>query len=237
MRRGALNLQELYHIWLEHYGPQGWWPIKSSINGVNQSGYHPGDYSFPRNSREQLEILLGAVLTQNTSWRNVSMVLGELIQENLLDAKKLRNLTQEELSLKIRSAGYHRQKAKKLHILLDFLKNGNFLQGTVPSREALLSCWGIGPETADSMRLYAYGQKEFVIDRYTSRILFRIGFRPKEDSYQGWKDFALSQLPETLECYQEFHGLILAHAKAHCGAKAKCKNCPVLRVYACQSHR
>jgi len=222
-----LNLLELNHLWLEHYGPQGWWPVKSSSEGVNQSGYHPGDYSFPRNSREQLEILLGAVLTQNTSWRNVSTVLGQLIQEDLLDAEKLRHLSQEELSLKIRSAGYHRQKAKKLHILLDFLKEGSYLQGNVPSREALLSCWGIGPETADSMRLYAYRQEEFVIDRYTSRILSRIGFRPEDDSYQGWKDFAKSQLPETLECYQEFHGLILAHAKAHCGAKTKCAHCPV----------
>lgn len=222
-----MTLQELYLLWLDYYGPQGWWPVKSARDGVNASGYHPGNFSFPRTPRERLEILLGALLTQNTSWRNVSMVLKQMIDKDLLAPEKLRSLSQEELAQLIRSAGYHRQKAKKLHILLDFLSEGDYLQGAIPSRESLLGCWGIGPETADSMRLYAYAQKEFVIDRYTSRILSRLGFQPEKDTYQAWKDFAVSHLPDTLECYQEFHGLILAHAKAHCGAKAQCSRCPV----------
>jgi len=220
-----MTLEQLYQQWLDHYGPQGWWPVKSSTRGVNASGYHPGDYSFPRNSRERLEILLGAILTQNTSWRNVSMVMQSLIEEGILHHQRLQEFSSQELAEKIRSAGYHNQKARKIGILLEFLKQQGYPGEKTPPREELLNLWGIGPETADSMRLYAYGEKEMVIDLYTRRILTRLGFQVEKDSYESWKDFCIGHLPEELEVYQEFHGLVLAHAKACCGSRPHCARC------------
>ncbi|MDA3849723.1 MAG: hypothetical protein PF447_00455 [Spirochaetaceae bacterium] len=227
MKTPSLQLNQIFETLLSHYGPQGWWPIKSSLQGVNTSGYHPKDYSFPREEMQRFEIMVGAVLTQNTNWRNVSMVLKNLIRENLLIAQKMALLTQEELSIKIRSTGYHNQKAKKLKILCDFLLLGDYLKGNVPSRKDLLALWGIGPETADSIGLYAYGRLDFVIDLYTRRILSRLGFYVAKDNYDSWQDLCVSTLPKDLRVYQEFHGLILAHAKKHCGANTQCKECPL----------
>lgn len=216
------------------YGTQGWWPVKSAREGVNSSGYHPEDYNFPRNITERYEIILGAVLTQNTAWRNVSMVLQEMISRNLLVPRKILKMDPHDLAEVIHSAGYHNQKARKIQGLTSYLLEGGHLTGMNrgPSREDLLQCWGIGPETADSILLYGYGQPSFVIDLYTRRILERMGYTPKGKLhrnpvklYDQWRTFCTEQLPEDLIIYQEFHGLILAHSKAACGAKPLCGKC------------
>lgn len=202
-------LYAFYRDLLSHYGPQGWWPVFTD----HGTGYHPGDYSCPRTARQCFEICIGAILTQNTSWRNVEMALSALMQEDMMDPDSLLAVESDRLGHLIRPAGYFNQKVKKLKIFSDFFKQNT--RSSVPSRTALLSLWGIGPETADSIRLYGFGQPEMVIDAYTLRILTARGYIPPATSYETAKAFCVAELPEAIDTYQEFHALMVAHAKEH----------------------
>ena len=216
-------LHRLYLDLLEAYGPQGWWPLLGH-DGVNPTktgsitGYHPGDYSFPRNDAERFEICAGAILTQNTAWPNVEKALRALATAEALNSDAILALPEPALAALIRPSGYHNMKARKLKEMADFfMKLGN----RVPERDELLSVWGIGPETADSIRLYAYGQPEMVVDAYTRRVLEQLGWVSASVSYEALKVYCLENLPEDVLVYQEFHALVVEHAKRIKATKIK----------------
>jgi endonuclease-3 related protein len=200
---------------LAAYGPQGWWPLLAHA-GSNPTltgrltGYHPGDFTLPRTDAQRFEICCGAILTQNTAWTNVERALALLSAKALLAPDAISSADDRTLEAAIRSSGYFRAKAKKLRAFSEFHLA---LGGRTPGREALLGVWGIGPETADSILLYAYKQAEMVIDAYTIRVLCRHGYcRPPLD-YGRAKRYCERHLPCSLEGYQEFHALMVEHAK------------------------
>ena len=200
---------------LDAYGPQGWWPLLEHA-GVNPTktgsitGYHPGDYACPHNEAERFEICAGAILTQNTAWPNVEKALRALAAAAALNPEAILRLAEPELAALIRPSGYHNTKARKLKELALFFQN---FQGRTPARSDLLAVWGIGAETADSIRLYAYGQLEMVADTYTRRVFERLGFAPAQASYDELKNYSVAHLPLEPIVYQEFHALIVEHAK------------------------
>lgn len=219
----ATRLSRFYEQLYGAYGPQGWWPLLGHP-GTHPgktgaiAGYHPGDYSFPRTGQEQFEIYCGAILTQNTAWTHVEKTLKILDGADALDPRAILSLPPEALAALIRSSGYHNAKARKLKELAAFFQD---LRGRVPAREELLAVWGVGPETADSLRLYAHGQLEMVVDAYTRRILARLAFVPESVSYEELKQHCVQNLPAEVTVYQEFHALLVEHAKRIRASKAE----------------
>ena len=209
------SLEAFASALLGAYGPQGWWPLLTHA-GSNPTltgrltGYHPGDFTFPRTNAERFEICCGAILTQNTAFTNVERALDRLARQELLSPQAMLAAKADTLETAIHSSGYFRAKAKKLRAFSEFYLR---LGSQPPTREALLDVWGIGPETADSIRLYACKESEMVIDAYTLRVLLRHGYcRPPLD-YARAKRYCERHLPRSLEGYQEFHALMVEHAK------------------------
>jgi endonuclease-3 related protein len=203
---------QLYKKLMKCYGPQGWWPL----HGI---GYHPEDYSFPKDDRQPFEICIGCILTQNTSWKNVEMALSQLHGKKLMDCSKILEAAKEDLAEIIRSSGYFNQKAEKLKRFCLFLKRHS-LKGinTMDMHEArklLLAVHGIGPETADSILLYACKRPVFVVDAYTKRIFQRWGIIPANASYEDIQILVHRELRPDVRDYQEFHALLVRHAKKH----------------------
>ena len=176
------QILEIYGILLKEFKEQGWWPVFRN--------YFP-NYIKPENNKEILEICLGAILTQNTSWKNVEKALDELRKDNLIDLDNLKKIDVNKLALIIKSSGYNNQKARKIKEFIKFLVSGKKI-----NRENLLGVWGIGYETADSILLYAYKKPVFVIDAYTKRIMNRIGF--KEDNYSDSQELFMNNLEKDL---------------------------------------
>ena len=197
------------------YGPQGWWPLLGH-QGSNPTftgrltGYHPADYSYPRTDAQRFEICCGAILTQNTAWPNVEKALQALADQGLLTPREILAVDEERLQQTIRPSGYFRAKARKLRAFCEFYLR---LAGRSPSREQLLQVWGVGPETADSMLLYAYAQTEMVVDAYTLRVLRHHCYQRSQPSYAAAKTYCERKLPRSLAGYQEFHALMVEHAK------------------------
>ena len=197
------------------YGPQGWWPSLEH-RGSNPTltgrltGYHPGDYSFPRTEAQRFEICCGAILTQNTAWPNVEKALRALADQSLLSPREILAVDEDRLQQAIRPSGYFRAKARKLRAFCEFHLN---LSGRPPSREQLLQVWGVGPETADSILLYPYAQTEMVVDAYTIGVLRQYGYQRTQPSYAVAKSYCERNLPRSLAGYQEFHALMVEHAK------------------------
>lgn len=197
----------------DKFGKQGWWPITDAIS--EKSIYH---LNTPRNEQEKLEISLGAILTQNTSWNNAEKAIISLKKEKLISKEKLKKINENKLANLIKSSGYYKQKAKKIKIFVN-------LKGKL-NREKLLNSWGIGPETADSILAYAYNQKIFVVDAYTKRIFSRLGLKEnKYDEIQNLVHHTLSS-----KYFNEFHALLVRLAKDHCKTKPECNNCPLDNV-------
>ncbi len=222
----------IYKKLLIIYGYQGWWPItgKKNQTGFTKNGYHPEDYTIPNNSNEKYEIILGTVLTQNTTWKNAATAIEMMIESNICSPSAVLHKSAEDIALAIRSSGYHNQKAKKLKILTNYLVDGKYLNGDkIPGREDLLSLWGIGPETADSILLYAYKTPEVVIDAYTHRIFTRIGVVEKQQNYEALKRFFTDNFYGTVKEINEYHALIVKHAKTYCRKKPVCLDCPFNR--------
>ncbi len=207
--------QYIYLPLLRAHGRQGWWPLLSYAGtdpaaSGRLTGYHPGNYDFPRSQAEQFEICTGAILTQNTSWKNVEKALPPLEQNRVLNPRSMLAMEPGRLAELIRPAGYFNIKARKLQEFSRFYLK---LQGRTPTREELLAVWGVGAETADSILLYAYRRVEMVVDAYTRRLLLKRGLISDKAGYQEIKQFCQRGLPRHLDVYQEFHALIVEEGK------------------------
>jgi endonuclease-3 related protein len=195
---------------MDLYGPQGWWPLKGR--------YHHGEYDWPKTGNQIFEICAGAILTQNTAWSSVEIALSNLRSKKALTPRNLLQLDPDELKEAIRPSGYFNQKSLYLRTFAEFFLP---LKGEPPSRETLLTVRGIGEETADSMLLYAWRSPWFVVDAYTRRIFSHNKVvEPKErySSIQQKFHSALEPLysgEERIRIYQEYHALIVQHAKLH----------------------
>jgi endonuclease-3 related protein len=213
------NIEEIYYVLLNRYSYQGWWPLinfkgKNPDKTGSVSGYHPKDYSFPRNQEEQVEIILGAILTQNTSWTGVEKALININQldvdfDPILILETMEN-NEESFKEAIKPTGYFNQKFTYIKNVLEFYID---LNGAIPSRKELLKVKGVGDETADSILLYGYKQEEFVVDAYTKRIFSYLGYIDIKDKYIKVKELFEENLDNNYEVYQEYHGLIVEHAK------------------------
>ncbi|MBI1972998.1 hypothetical protein HYS50_03260 [Candidatus Woesearchaeota archaeon] len=213
------ELLAIYEKLLAHFGRQGWWPLIDAATGASQ--YHVG---VPSNEEERFEICVGAILAQNTQWDpNVVKALRNLKQQGVLDKKHLATISLAKLGSWITPAGYFNQKAKKLQIFAQY-------RGPI-TRDALLDIWGLGPETVDSILLYAYGQPYFVIDAYTKRILTRLGFGEK--NYDELRQLLMEHLPNDVNLYKEFHALFVALGKDICLKQHPlCSQCPLQKLCA-----
>ncbi len=175
---------------------------------------------------------MGAILTQNTAWTNVETALSLLRREGVFLPDDVRAAGRTRLAGLIRSSGYFNQKARKLEAIAQFFSGPGALgDRTPPSRDALLALWGVGPETADSILLYAFHVPVFVIDAYTRRILSRIGLVDGRASYDAVQDLFHSSLPRDHALFNEYHAVLVQHAKAFCTKRPDCAACPVRRCW------
>ncbi len=208
------DLRELYDALLSAHGHRAWWP---------------GDTPF--------EVMVGAILTQRTNWRNVEKAIGNLKEAKVLSPRALAELDPLQLQSLIRPAGYYRQKAARVHRLAQWVVercDGDLDELTdVPTDELradLLAIRGIGPETADSIMLYALERPVFVVDTYTNRIVVRHGLLDPECGYYELKDLFESVLPADIELFQDYHAQLVEVGKRHCRPKPICNGCPVRRL-------
>ena len=205
-----LRLHRVTEALLATYGRQHWWP---------------GDSRF--------EVMAGAILTQNTAWRNVELALDNLKTAGLLSPEAIAAVPNQRLAALIRPAGYYNVKARRLANLCRFVLQ----QGGVAAladrssewlRAALLGVNGIGPETADSIMLYAFERPLFVIDAYTRRIFRRLDMIRGDEAYDLLRGMFERALDRDTGLYNELHALIVHHAKSHCASKPKCSGCCLL---------
>ncbi len=206
-----LQIKEIYDILFAEFGTQNWWP---------------GDSRF--------EIIVGAILTQNTNWQNVEKAINNIKAARLLSPEGLYGLSDDKLAELIKPAGYFNIKAKRLKNVLAWLFD-NF-GGDVETadnlsdfalREQLLEIKGVGFETADSIMLYAFERPIFVVDTYTARIMMRHGLIDTDCDYEQLREFMESSLPADTKLYNEYHALIVKVGKDYCKPKPKCESCPL----------
>ncbi len=209
MLKTSKRLSKIYNILYKIYGPRNWWPADSPF-----------------------EVIVGAILTQNTSWENVKKAIANLKKKRKLSPRQLYKIKISELSSLIKSCGYHNIKAKRLKSFIDYLfKNYKgslskfFSKSTGNIRKQLLAINGIGPETADAILLYAAGKAVFVVDAYTKRILERQGLIKPDASYEQIQQFFENNLPKSSKLFNEYHALIVEHAKWVCKKKPICSEC------------
>lgn len=219
------QFSDIYRALFNKYKAQGWWPI--TIDGKSIYGV-----DAPRNEKDAFEIIVGTILTQNTSWKNVEKALINLKSSGNLDLKKINDIQLGELEKLINPSGFYRQKALSIKEFCSFILSfGSFEKFEKKiTRELLLEQKGIGPETADSIMLYALRKTEFVVDAYTKRIFSRIGVIKKDEKYEDMKKVFEENIPKDLEIYNEYHALIIEHAKQFCQKKPLCNNCPLNKI-------
>ena len=205
------RIRQIYQHLFAYFGPQHWWP---------------GD--------TPLEIMVGAVLTQNTNWENVEKAIANLRDADLLDLRRLAETSTGMLAELIRPSGYYNLKAARLHNLLRAITAEHeslesfFATDHHQLREELLAVKGIGPETADSILLYAAEKPAFVIDAYTHRLLLRHELIWEESDYYEMQELFTGSLPEEVALYNEFHALIVRVGKEFCRkSKPRCPQCPL----------
>ncbi len=204
-------LLDIYQALLDAFGPQHWWPGESPF-----------------------EVMVGAVLAQNTAWTNVSRAIANLRDEGLLSLPAMAALPLEELARRIRPSGYFNQKALRLkHLVLHVERHHTdletfFNQEAGALREELLGLKGIGPETADSILLYAAAKPIFVVDAYTHRILSRHHLVAEEADYHAIQELFMDNLPEAVPLYNEYHALLVRLGKEYCKkSNPRCDECPI----------
>ncbi len=206
------NLMEYFEAMSDVLGPMRWWP-----------------------ARTPFEVIVGAILTQNTAWTNVERAIANLRRERLLSIRAIEQVSTQRLGRLVRSSGYFRQKTKKLKAFVRFLRvefGGSlkrmFATPTEDLRLKLLAVHGIGPETADSILLYAGLHRIFVVDAYTRRILSRHSLANGKEDYDEIRILFEDQLPRDVQIYNEFHALIVNTGKNWCRAKNPlCNECPL----------
>jgi len=208
-------LTEIYDRLFKSLGKQYWWP---------------GDTGF--------EVVIGAILTQNTNWSNVEKAIKNLKAAKIFTPKKLYEIDQDKLAELIRPSGYFNVKAKRLKHFIEWLflyYNGSlsklFKLEFPMLRKQLLSVNGIGKETADSIILYAAEKPTFVVDAYTKRVLVRHGVITEDYDYDAIKEVFENNLPKEVPLYNEYHALIVMVGKHYCKPKMQCEECPLEDVY------
>lgn len=224
------KIKLLYDLLYSHFGPRGWWPVYCRLK--NAIVYRPKIYT-PQSERESFEICVGAILTQNTSWNNVVKCLLNLASKMEISPGKILSMPAKKLQEKIRSCGYYKQKADRLIAFCRFWeRNKKYFKSYSSSflRDKLLSLTGIGPETADSMLVYAFCRPSFVIDAYTKRIISRVTLKEFKD-YEMLKKKFESALPVDFKKYNEYHALLVDTAKYFCLKKVPlCALCPAIKI-------
>ncbi len=208
------RLLEVYRRLYGAYGPQRWWP---------------GETPF--------EVIVGAILTQSAAWANVEKAIANLKAADALSPRGLARLSEGELARLVYPAGYYNAKARKLKAFVEMLDSrfGGELERllTTPQdelRRLLLATHGIGPETADSILLYAAGRPVFVIDAYTRRLFSRLGVAPPRDSYDSWQALFAEELEPDAALFNEYHALIVRQGKEVCHREPRCDVCSLLDV-------
>ncbi len=207
-------LLEIFYTLYKAFGPQHWWPGKTPF-----------------------EIAVGAILTQNTNWGNAEKAINNLKKEKALNSKSLHAMSHEKLASLIRPAGYFNIKAKRLKHFLSFLVNhynGSMKrmknEDTRALRESFLNVYGIGPETADSILLYALEKPVFVIDAYTQRILQRHKLVSEKAAYLELQELFHKNLPLDVNLFNEYHALFVMLGKDYCKPKPRCEGCPLKKI-------
>jgi len=211
MQRRRKLLEEVFERLFRALGPQYWWPADSPF-----------------------EVIVGAILTQNTAWKNVKQAISRLREHHLLTHEAIVLLPLGDLAPLIRASGYYNQKARKLKDFCEHLQDhwqGNldrFLgQPMERLRAELLSLRGIGPETADSIILYAAYQPSFVVDAYTSRIFHRHGCISEGTGYEDLRSFFMDAMEPDTPRFQEYHALLVRTGHLYCRRKPSCDGCPL----------
>lgn len=225
-----IRIPALYDALLELHGNQGWWPVTQECSGL---GYHPKIAGIPSSRAGKFEVCAGAILTQNTSWKQVALALEQLTALGWLDAGQMVALERTELAQAIRQAGYANQKSAYLQTMAHwFVQEGKHADSyaTEDLREALLKLKGIGPETADSIALYAFHKPTFVIDAYTRRIGEKLGLWSSKATYGMCREIFQCNLPIDTILYQEFHALLVQHAKLYYAGKDRGGECPLPKI-------
>ncbi len=207
------DLQEIYSTLFKSFGPQHWWPAETPF-----------------------EVMVGAILTQQTAWKNVEIAIRNLKEANLLDVKSLHKAYIKRMEEEVRPTGFYRQKSKSLKNFVEFLMKeyeGDlekmFADDGQELRKKLLSVKGIGYETADSILLYACEKPFFVVDAYTKRALRRLEMIDT-DNYEKIRTFFEDSLPRDLSLYKEFHALLVELGKRYCRTKLICQDCPLNNI-------
>lgn len=210
------TLRRIYDLLVASYGPQHWWPAET-----------------------RTEVVIGAILTQNTAWTNVERAIAKLKRADCLSWTSLRNVTQDRLARLIQPSGTYRVKAARLGAFVSELWRhhdgslDSLLDGELEEvRRRLLSIHGIGPETADAILLYAGRRPTFVVDAYTKRILRRHFVTDLRADYETVRRLFHRALPADVQLYNEYHALLVAVGKRHCRVRARCEDCPL----ACLTH-
>jgi endonuclease-3 related protein len=210
------NLLIVYQRLYKQYGPQYWWPAEIPF-----------------------EVMVGAILTQSAAWQNVAKAIDNLKAAGALAPSALRSLPDAEIARLIHPSGYYNAKAKKLKSLVIWIHDAcrddiSRLSDwdTRKLREELLAVHGIGPETADSILLYAVGKSVFVIDAYTRRVFKRFGITPANDRYTDWQRLFMDNLPQDINIFNEYHALLVRHAKENCRVRPVCVKCCLFDICA-----
>jgi endonuclease-3 related protein len=203
------TLVDIYHRLMGRFGPQHWWPAD-----------------------EPFEVIIGAILTQSAAWGNVEKAINNLREAGALSPRALRKLPQAKLAALVYPCGYYNAKALKLKAFALWLGNHYkddlnklFALNAADLRQQLLSVHGIGPETADSIILYASGKPVFVIDAYTRRIMGRLGLAPEKDSYAAYQALFMENLPRDTKMFNEYHALLVCLGKNICRRQPLCADC------------
>jgi endonuclease-3 related protein len=212
MDEGKRNtLLWMYETLLNSFGPQGWWPAETPF-----------------------EVIVGAVLTQNTAWKNVEHAIDNLKKTGFLTLSGVSRLDEKKLAKLIKSAGYYNVKAKRLKNVVAFLNHeyrgdlSRLLDDSLSAiRTKILAVKGIGPETADSILLYAMEKPIFVVDAYTRRVLLRHRMLTEGATYEQIQALFMQNLPHQVSLFKEFHALFVCLAKAYCKTTPVCRECPL----------
>jgi endonuclease-3 related protein len=207
----TLSLREIFERLLKRFGPRNWWPAETPF-----------------------EVCVGAILTQNTAWSNVEKAISALKRSGVMTAEALHSCDPECLAQLIHPAGYFNLKSRRLKDFTSWLSLEH--QGSLERmfagdwhvlRAELLRVRGIGPETADSILLYAGAKPSFVVDAYTRRLFLRLGMVPESAGYDHIRDLFMTGLPEDVPLFNEYHSLIVEQCKRFCRAKPLCSGCPL----------